>query len=177
MQELTNWEPTDMHGVEVMRGHVLPDWIDLNDHMNVAYYLLAFDQAVDALWGRFGITEEYVRSQDSSTIAAESHVTWQREIHEGDPFIVTSQVLAWDDKRIHQFQRMYHADEGFLAATCEWMNLHFNPAIRRVSPWPKEIRARIAEFADNQGSHPWPDEAGRRMQVKQPVFSMRPDQE
>ena len=166
-----------MHGIEVMRGHVLPEWIDLNDHMNVAYYLLAFDQAVDALWARFGITEDYVRNHDSSTIAAESHVTWQREIHEGDQFIVTSQVLAWDDKRIHQFQRMYHADEGFLAATCEWMNLHFNPAVRRVLPWPKEIRARIAEFADNQGSHPWPDEAGRRMQVKQPVFSMRPEKE
>ena len=177
MKASPNWGPTDMHGIEVMRGHVLPEWIDLNDHMNVAYYLLAFDQAVDALWGRFGLTEEYVRNHDSSTIAAESHVTWQREIREGEAFIVTTQVLAWDDKRIHQFQRMYHAQEKFLAATCEWMNLHFDPKERRVSPWPEEIRARIAEFADNQGSHPWPEEAGRRMQVKQPVFSMRPDTE
>ena len=163
------------HGVEVARGTVLPEWIDLNDHMNVAYYLLAFDQAVDALWATFGLTEEYVRANDSSTIAAESHVTWQREIIEGDPYIITSQVLAWDDKRIHQFQRMYHASEGFLAATCEWMNLHFNPALRRVAPWPEEIRARIANFTDNQGQHPWPEEAGRRMHVKQPIFSMRPE--
>lgn len=162
-------------GIEVMSGYVLPEWIDINDHMNVAYYLLAFDQAVDALWQRFGLTEEYIRTHNSSTIAVESHVTWQREIVEGAPYVVTSQILAFDDKRIHQFQRMYHAKEGFLAATCEWMNLHFDTSIRRVAPWPDKIRARIAEFADNQGKDSWPAEAGQRMQVRQPLFSVKPD--
>ncbi len=159
-----------------MRGRVLPEWIDINDHMNVAYYLLAFDQAVDALWDRFGLTEDYVREHSSSTIAVESHVTWQREIVEGADYVVTSQILAYDDKRIHQFQRMYHADEGFLAATCEWMNLHFDTRIRRVAAWPDEIRASIADFADNQGKHPWPAEAGQHMYVKEPLFSARPDE-
>lgn len=163
-------------GVEVMRGRVRPEWIDVNDHMNVAYYLLAFDQAVDALWSRFGLTEEYVRAHSSSTIAVESHVTWRQEVFAGDPYVVTSQILAWDDKRIHQFQRLYHAEKGYLSATCEWMNLHFDPGMRRVAPWPEEIRARIAEFADNQGEHPWPAEAGQRMQVKQPIFSARPQE-
>jgi len=163
-------------GIEVMRGQVLPEWIDVNDHMNVAYYLLAFDKAVDSLWQDFGLTDDYIRTHNSSTIAVESHVTWQREIVESDPFIVTSQILAFDDKRIHQFQRMYHADLGFLAATCEWMNLHFDTGIRRVAPWPSEIRARIADFADNQGQHPWPAEAGQRMRVKKPDFSLETDE-
>ena len=100
----------DIQGIEVARGRVLPEWIDFNDHMNVAYYLLAFDQAVDALWASFGLTEEYIRSQKSSTIAIESHVTWQREIMEGEPYVITAQILAFDEKRIHQFQRMYHAE-------------------------------------------------------------------
>ena len=156
------------------RGQVLREWIDVNDHMNVAYYLLAFDQAVDALWATFGLTEDYVRTHSSSTIAVESHVTWQREIVENAPYVVTAQILAYDEKRIHQFQRMYHADEGFLAATCEWMNLHFDPRVRRVAPWPVEIRARIAEFADNQGQQSWPEEAGRRMRVRQPIFIGEP---
>jgi acyl-CoA thioester hydrolase len=164
-----------MQGVEVMRGQVLPEWIDINDHMNVAYYLLAFDRAVDVLWSQFGLNEDYVRTHSSSTIAVESHVTWQREIVEGEKYVVTAQILAFDDKRIHQFQRMYHAEAGFLAATCEWMNLHFDTSIRRVAPWPEEIRACIGKFADNQGVHPWPVEAGQRMHIKQPLFSVRPD--
>ncbi len=162
-----------MQGTEVIRGTVLPEWIDVNDHMNVAYYLLAFDQAVDALWQTFGLTDEYIRTHDSSTIAVESHVTWQREVVEGAPYVITSQLLAYDDKRIHQFQRMYHAADGFLAATCEWMNLHFDKCIRRVAPWPEEIRARIADFADNQAVQPWPAEAGQIMRVKNPLFSVR----
>jgi acyl-CoA thioester hydrolase len=161
-----------MLGIEVARGHVLPEWIDINDHMNVAYYLLAFDHAVDDLWHTFGLTEEYIRTHSSSTIAVESHVTWQREVVENAPYVITTQVLAYDAKRIHQFQRMYHADEGFLAATCEWMNLHFDTSARRVAPWPDEIRARIAEFAENQGCLPWPAEAGRRMHVKVPLYSV-----
>ena len=47
----------DIIGVEVSSGRVLPAWIDVNNHMNVAYYVLAFDQGVDALWDRFGITD------------------------------------------------------------------------------------------------------------------------
>ncbi|MEJ2258678.1 MAG: thioesterase family protein [Woeseiaceae bacterium] len=160
-------------GIEVMRGEVLPEWIDINEHMNVAYYLLAFDQAVDALWNRFGLTDEYIRTHDSSTIAVESHVTWQREVFRGDPFVVTAQVIAYDDKRIHQFQRMHHAEQGFLAATCEWMNLHFETAKRRVSPWPDAIREKIAAFVDGQGEFPWPEEAGRRMHIATPIFTAR----
>lgn len=163
-----------MLGVEVSRGQVLPAWIDINEHMNVAYYLLAFDQAVDALWDRFGMTDDYIRTHNSSTIAVEAHVTWQREIVAGAPYVVTSQILAFDDKRIHQFQRMYHAAEGFLAATCEWMNLHFDPGIRRVAPWPDAIRARIAAFTDKQGAQAWPAEAGHRMRVKQPLVNGNP---
>ena len=45
-----------MHGIEVMRGEVLAEWIDVNHHMNVAYYLLAFDQAVYSLCARIGLT-------------------------------------------------------------------------------------------------------------------------
>jgi len=56
------------------------------------------------------------------------------------------------------------------------MNLHFDTGIRRVAPWPDEIRARIADFTDNQGQHPWPDEAGKRMHVKHPIFTANPDE-
>ena len=52
--------------------------------MNVAYYVLAFDQGVDLLWTRFGLTDEYIEEHESSTFAVESHVTWQREIAEAE---------------------------------------------------------------------------------------------
>ena len=164
-------------GIEVSRGRVLPEWIDVNDHMNVAYYVLAFDQGVDALWDRFGITQEHIREMNSSTFAVESHVMYRRELKVDDPFIVTAQILAFDDKRIHQFQRLYHADELFLAATAEWMNLHVDLETRRVAPWPETILADISRVAAEQGGWPYPDEAGRRMRVRQPLFRVGENQQ
>ena len=50
---------------ELMLGDqtVLPEWIDYNGHMNVAYYVLAFDQGVDELMRQVGITPEYLASE------------------------------------------------------------------------------------------------------------------
>lgn len=166
---------TKLLGVEVTRGTVLPEWIDVNEHMNVAYYVLAFDQAVDSLWEAFGITEDYINVSNSSTFAVESHVTWQRELAMHEPYVITSQLLAYDNKRIHQFMRMYHAEKHFLAATAEWLNLHVDLDIRRVAPWPGPILDKIAGFAEKQDDCGWPAEAGKQMTVACPIYSARAD--
>lgn len=157
-------------GYTVTTGVVKPEWIDINGHMNVAYYVLAFDQAVDVLWAELGITDEYIREVGGTTFAVESHVTWQRELREGEPYRVTSQILAYDEKRLHQFQRMYHADEGWLAATCEWLNLHVDLNKRRVGPWPKSVLHKLSDFAAKQSGLPCPREAGRTIRVANAIW-------
>ncbi len=159
-------------GNVICEGKVKPEWIDVNNHMNVAYYILALDMAVDALWDRFGITNEYIDGGQGSTFAVECHVTYQRELLEAEPYIVTAQILAYDEKRIHQFQRMYHAEEKYLVATTEWMNLHVDLETRRVSPWPAHILANIKDFADAQTSVGVPEEVGRQMSISKPLYSL-----
>ena len=160
-------------GERVAEGVVLPEWIDVNGHMNVAYYVLAFDLGVDALWEDLGITNEYVKNSYGSTFAVESHVTYQQELLEGDPYVITAQMLAYDDKRIHQFQRLYHAEKKFLAATGEWMNLHVDLEARRVTPWPESILAKLAEFSKKQAGQAYPEDAGKQMKVKKPIYHLQ----
>jgi acyl-CoA thioester hydrolase len=159
-------------GDTVSTGKVLPEWIDFNGHMNVAYYVLAFDLGVDALWLDFGITAEHVQQNHSSTFAVETHVLYMQELKLDDPFVVTAQILAFDNKRVHQFQRMYHAESGFLAATAEWMTLHVDLKKRRVAPWPTKILDGIARVADLQGDWQYPDEAGSTMNIRTPIWSL-----
>lgn len=167
----------DYEGTAVVDGEVLPEWIDVNQHMNVAYYVLAFDLAVDSLWERFGITENHINVGSSSTFAVESHITWQREMAETDSYVITTQLLAYDEKRIHQFMRMYHAEKHYLAATAEWLNLHVDLSVRKVSPWPKAILQQIAEFSDTQEAASWPPEAGKKMRVATPLYRLAGDVE
>ena len=38
---------------------VKPEWIDHNGHMNVAFYVLAFDQATDQVYEPWGLGLDY----------------------------------------------------------------------------------------------------------------------
>ncbi len=158
------------NGIAIASGKVLPEWIDINGHMNVAYYILAFDLAVDTLWGQLGITDEYIETTQCSTFAVDCHVTYQAELNESEPYVVTSQILAYDNKRIHQFQRMYHAEKEYLAATAEWLNLHVDLTSRRVKSFPQSILAVLQAYTAAQGVLPKPDEAGKTMKIRKPIF-------
>lgn len=165
---------TTFEGRVLVEDRVRDAWIDINDHMNVAYYVLAFDLGIDALWKAFGIDEDYVGERRFSTFAVESHVAWLRELKPGAPYVVTTEVLAYDEKRIHQFMRMYHRDEGYLAATSEWMNLHVDLSQRRVCPWPEDVVERIADFAASQVARNIPAGVGARMRIRRPSYVIGP---
>ena len=65
---------------------------------------------------------------------------------------------------------MYHAENNYLAATAEWMNLHVDLTSRRVTPFPAPILSAIQQFTKRQGVLPLPAEAGQKMSVKEPIF-------
>jgi len=69
--------------------------------------------------------------------------------------------------------RMYHGEKYFLAATAEWLNLHVDLDIRKVSPWPDPILKQISAFAERQGGCGWPSEAGKQMTIADPTDSAR----
>ncbi len=158
--------------LEVCSGVVKPEWIDINGHMNVAYYTLAFDLAVDMLWSELGITEEYIETTGGSTFAVESHLIYRRELKEAEPYRITVEIIAYDEKRVHQFQCMYHADQNYLVATAEWMNLHVNLQTRRVSRWPDSVLSAFAKLAQGQDDAIVPRDVGKRMSINNPVYAM-----
>src|ERR1700741_4673125 len=82
----------------VMR--VKPQWIDYNGHLNMAYYNVLFDRAVDEAYELIGIGVDYLKRQKHSTFTAEAHVRYLRELHDGDAVRVTFQLLDFDAKRI-----------------------------------------------------------------------------
>ncbi len=151
-----------LDGLPVIHREVVrPEWIDYNGHMNVAYFVLSFDLAIDAVWAKLGFDDDYRSRTGCSTFAAESHTTYQREMKLGDEMLFTVQILGYDAKRIHQFYRMYHAQQGYLAATCEWMSLHVNLSQRRVVPMPQTASEQLAVMLEASRAAGWPQEAGR----------------
>src|SRR5215470_13452018 len=127
----------------VMR--VEPAWIDYNGHLNMAYYNVLFDRAVDEAFELLGCGHDYVQ-RGFSTFTAEVHVRYLRELHAGDPVRVTFQLLDYDAKRMHFFEQLFHASDGWVAATSENLSLHVDMKSRKTAAFPQEITARLAEM-------------------------------
>ncbi|MDB5618696.1 thioesterase family protein [Tardiphaga sp.] len=138
-----------------------PQWIDYNGHLNMAYYNVLFDRAIDELWLRLGIGPQYMKARNNSTFTAECHVRYIREIHLGDPAQVSVLLIAADDKRLHTFKELRHATEGWLSATSENMTLHMDMDARKVAPFPPDIAARVQALADAHRGASRPDGLGR----------------
>ncbi len=140
---------------------VRPEWIDHNRHMNVGYYLVVFDFATDEFLSWLGLDTAHRRAHAVTTFCLEAHVTYHREVGPGEPLRFTTQLLGHDDKRIHYIHAMYHATEGYLAATNELMSLHVSEATRRAAPMAPAVLARLAEIQKAHDALPRPPQAGR----------------
>jgi acyl-CoA thioester hydrolase len=140
-----------------------PQWIDYNGHLNMAYYNVMFDRAVDELWLKLGIGPGYRNERNGSTFTAECHVRYLREIHLGDPVQVSVLLVTADEKRLHTFQELRHATEGWLSATSENMTIHIDMTARKTAPFPADIRARIEALANAHKSVARPEGIGRKV--------------
>ena len=144
---------------------VEPQWIDYNGHLNMAYYNVLLDRAVDEVYELLGIGLDYLKARNYSTFTAEVHLRYLRELHEGDPVRVTYQLLDYDSKRIYYFEQLFHATEGWVSATSENMTLHVNMMTKKVAPIPEDIMRTLAAMKASHSRLPRPEAAGRRISM------------
>jgi acyl-CoA thioester hydrolase len=96
-----------------------------------------------------------------TTFCVEAHLTYHREVRVGDPLRFTTMLLGHDEKRIHYIHAMYHAAEGYLAATNELMSLHVSRPTRRAAVMAPDVLARLATVRRAHDALPRPPQAGR----------------
>lgn len=137
---------------------VRPDWIDANGHMNLAYYVVVFDQATDALFDALDIGAEYRARAGRAVFAVEAHTLYERELRAGERMRVTTQVLGVDAKRMHLAHEMISAEAR--CAVQELMFVHVDLAARAATPFPPGAAARVAAGVAAHAGLPRPDWTG-----------------
>jgi acyl-CoA thioester hydrolase len=148
------------------RAIVLPEWIDLYGHMNMAVYVTVFDQAADVLCALLGVGPLYTQHELGMLFVLETHLTYAREVRLDAPLRITSQILDHDPKRLHLFHHMYHGEEGWLVATNEVLMINVDYKTRKTMPWPDETMRRLRLMAAAHGPLPKPKNAGRVIGIK-----------
>ncbi len=149
----------------VMR--VEPGWIDYNGHLNMAYYNVLFDRAVDEVYELLGLGLDYVKTAKCSTFTAEVHVRYLRELVVDTPVQVSFRLLGFDRKRMHYFEELHHAEQGWLSATSETMALNVDMTAKKVAAFPASVMARLERMKAAHDKLPLPDGVGRRIAMPQ----------
>lgn len=148
------------------QGRVQPEWIDYNGHMNVAYYVLAFDHATDALLDHIGLDAGTREREQGSVFTLELHVCYLRELLEGEPIRITTRLLDCDAKRIHYFQELYQAESDTPAATCEQILLYMDMRTRSSGRMPADIQSRLGRLLAEHRALPMPPQVGQVIGIR-----------
>jgi len=132
------------------QGPVQADWIDYNDHMSEAYYVLVFGFATDELYERLGLGDDFRRRNNSSAYTVEAHINYLQEVSLGEPLTVSTQILAAEGKKLRFCHTMHHGTSGEQLAFTELLTLYVDTTTGKTMLFPDDILANIAAAINAQ---------------------------
>ena len=124
--------------VHITNQIIKKEWTDYNKHMNVAYYVLVFDNSWEIMLQKFKMGENSAKNTQMSTMAVESHITYSNEVKEGDEVEIVLTYFDHDKKRLHYKMEMIEKSSKKLSATIEFLSLYVNLSKRKVSEFENE---------------------------------------
>ena len=114
------------------------EWTDYNNHMNMAYYVLVFDQIWEIILEKFKMGEQSAKTTKMSTMVVETHTTYNNEVKEGDEVEINLTFFDHDKKRLHYKMEMIEKSSKKLSATLEMLSLYIDLSKRKVSEFENE---------------------------------------
>ena len=138
--------------VHIANQIIKKEWTDYNNHMNMAYYVLVFDQIWEIILEKFKMGEQSAKSTKMSTMVVETHTTYNNEVKEDDDVDVYLSYCDHDKKRLHYKLEMYEKSKNVLSATTEVLALYINLDLRKVAEFEKEKILIMNNFIDENKS-------------------------
>ena len=117
---------------------IIKDWIDYNGHMNVAYYVLIFDEASEGMLNKFKMGAIDAKANNRSTMVVESRITYNNEVKENEEVDVYCNFFDHDKKSLVVRYEMYEKETKKLAASLESMSLYIDLEKRKVTEFEQE---------------------------------------
>ena len=134
--------------VHIDTRKIIKEWIDYNGHMNMAYYVLIFDQAWENILNKFQMGGEKAEESKRTTMVVETRTTYDSEVKEGDEVEVYVSYFNHDKKRLHLKCEMYEKKTKKLSATMENLSLYIDLDKRKVTEFEDEKVKIMDEFID-----------------------------
>ena len=153
--------------VESPIDEVLEGWIDYNGHMNVAYYTLAFDRAIDFfLEETLGIGPSYVKQVNQGPYSIQANYCYLQELKKGDKFRSKIFIIDADKKKVHMVLEMVNVAIEEKVAICETLLINVDLNLRKSTPYPDLAQEKILEYKKSCEEFVFPKEVGKPITLK-----------
>ncbi|AFL50330.1 acyl-CoA thioester hydrolase [Sinorhizobium fredii] len=134
-------------------------WIDYNGHMTEWQYYKVLADAGENFLRAMGFTEDY-RLKGFSFFSVEGHLRNLRECRTGTPLRVFTEMIGYDDVRLHIYQYVVDAAKDVVLATGEHLMLHVDTARRRAAPIDHYMRECLSRALERWKPHQAPKGLG-----------------
>ena len=131
---------------------IIKEWTDYNEHMNMSYYVLIFDQAWEIILEKFKMGEHAAKTSKKSTMVVETHTTYNQEVKQGEEVDIILTYFDHDKKRLHFKLEMYEKTKKTLSATIEMLSLYIDLSKRKVAEFEEEKVRIMDEFINKNKS-------------------------
>jgi acyl-CoA thioester hydrolase len=152
------------NGIVTTSETVKPEWLDYNDHLNVAYYVMLFDVGIDAFKDVIGMGLGYIERESRSTVALESRIAYLAEASLGDALRIETRIIDFDGKRVHYYQEMFRGEARL--ALQETLSICFDSEARRSCPFPEDIARNFERMLAAQGPLGRPEWVGQVIGIR-----------
>ena len=125
---------------------IINEWTDYNSHMNLSYYILVFDKGAEVILSKFKMGEHSAKTAKKSTMAVETHTTYNNEVKEGEEIDVFISYFDHDKKRLNYKLEMYEKSKNILSATTEVLSLYIDLNFRKVAEFEEEKVVIMDQF-------------------------------
>ena len=120
--------------------------------MNMAFYIHIFDMAAEAMLQKLNIGGDSAKSEKKSTMAIETHPTYNKEVKYEEEVDINILHLDYDKKRIHYKLSMMHKEKKFQAATTEVLSLYVDLNLRKVAEFEPDKIKILDDFIKTNSS-------------------------
>ena len=131
---------------------VKKEWVDYNNHMNMAYYVLVFDQAWEVALEKFKMGGTAAKNLDRSTMVVETNTKYLNEVKEAERVNVNLTYFDHDKKRLHLKMEMISQKTNNLSASMEWISLYIDLSKRKVTEFEEEKIKLMRDFIEQNNS-------------------------
>ena len=127
----------------IAKGEVLDDWIDYNDHMNMAFYVQCFEESSDFLLEHLGLGYDYAINQDMGVFVVKCDINYKKEIKLREKFIISLESIIIKGKKLI-LKLIMTNNQNDIFADYEIVNLNVDFKTKRSVAFDGKIINKLA---------------------------------